>query len=215
MTKNLKAIFFDMDGILVDSMKYHVAAWKKAFAKFGFYPDELEFYLNEGVKHPITVRERLKKLGLDNPDEEFVRKIYTLKREIFDRIADIKPTEGVLELLKKLKGKIRLAVVTGGVPPVVDRVISQFFEGYFDFVVNYESTEKGKPNPQPYLYAVELSGLAKERILAIENAPTGIASAVDAGLTCWAICTTLEAKYLKRAHRIFRDFKELEQALFS
>jgi len=101
-----------MDGVLIDSMKYHVEAWIKAFARFGYHPDELEFYLNEGVKHPITVRQRLKNLGVDNPDEETVIKIYTFKREIFDQIADVKPNEGVLDLLDILKGKVKLGVVT-------------------------------------------------------------------------------------------------------
>ncbi len=203
-----------MDGVLIDSMKYHVKAWMKAFAQFGYHPDELEFYLNEGVKHPITVRQRLRKLGIDNPDEETIRKIYTLKREIFEHIADFKPTQGIIGLLDKLKSKVRLGVVTGSVSSIVDRVISKFFNGYFDFVVDYESTERGKPDPEPYLYAIKLSGLPKESIIAIENAPTGIASAVDAGLTCWAVCTTLEAKYLNRAQRVFKDFMEIERALF-
>ncbi|OQX92486.1 MAG: hypothetical protein B6D58_02700 [candidate division Zixibacteria bacterium 4484_95] len=214
MIKNFKGIFFDMDGVLIDSMKYHVKAWMKAFAQFGYHPDELEFYLNEGVKHPITVRQRLRKLGIDNPDEETIRKIYTLKREIFEHIADFKPTQGIIGLLDKLKSKVRLGVVTGSVSSIVDRVISKFFNGYFDFVVDYESTERGKPDPEPYLYAIKLSGLPKESIIAIENAPTGIASAVDAGLTCWAVCTTLEAKYLNRAQRVFKDFMEIERALF-
>lgn len=202
-----------MDGVLIDSMKYHVEAWIKAFAKFDYHPGELEFYLNEGVKHPVTVRQRLKNLGVDDPDDETVREIYTLKREIFDQTADIKPNEGVLDLLDILKGKVRLGVVTGGVPSVVNRVISRFFDGYFDFIVDYESTEKGKPDPEPYLYAIKISGLSRENIIAIENAPTGVTSAVDAGLTCWAVCTTLEVKYLNRAHRVFRDFKEIERAL--
>lgn len=203
-----------MDGVLIDSMKYHIAAWMKAFARFGYHPDELEFYLNEGVKHPITVRQRLKNLGVDDPDENTVKKIYTLKREIFDQTANIRPTDGVFDLLDMLRGKVKLGVVTGGVPPVVNRVISKFFNGYFDLVVDYESTERGKPDPEPYLYAIRISGLPKESIIAIENAPTGVASAVDAGLTCWAVCTTLEARYLSRAQRVFRDFKELKGAFF-
>jgi beta-phosphoglucomutase len=214
MIKNLKGIFFDMDGVLIDSMRYHVAAWIKAFARFGYHPDELEFYLNEGVKHPITVRQRLKKLGVDNPDEETVKNIYTLKREILEQTADFKPSQGILELIDKLKGRVKLGVVTGSIPSVVNRVISKFFNGYFDFVVDYESTEKGKPDPEPYLYAIKLSGLPEESIIAIENAPTGIASAVDAGLTCWAVCTTLEAEHLDKAQKVFRDFKEIEKALF-
>lgn len=213
MNHRFKAVLFDMDGTLIDSMKYHVIAWKQAFAESGYYPEDIEFYLNEGVKHPITVRDRLKKIGVNNPDEETVKKIYTRKREIFDEIIDLQPTEDVPELLDMLKGKVKLGVVTGGIRSVVDRVLAKLFDGYFDVVVDYESTEKGKPEPDPYLYGAKLTGFPKENILAIENAPSGIDSAVSAGLTCWAVCTTLEPKYLSKAHRVLKDFRELKNTL--
>jgi len=203
-----------MDGTLIDSMKYHVTAWTGAFREMGYYPDELDFYLNEGVKHPVTVRDRLLKLGVANPDEALIKQIYTRKREIFDEILDIKPTEGVLCLLNELKGRAKLGVVTGGLKSVVNRVVKQLFNGYFDFIVDYESTEKGKPEPEPYILGAKLTGFPKQNILAIENAPTGIDSAKSAGLNCWAVCTTLEPKYLNRADRIFADFKTLQVALF-
>ncbi len=213
MNHKFKAVLFDMDGTLIDSMKYHVIAWKQAFAESGYYPDELEFYINEGVKHPKTVRDRLRVLGVDNPDEGTITKIFTRKREIFHEIVDIKPTEGVPELIGALKDKLKLGVVTAGIRIFVDRVLKNFFDGYFDVVVDYESTEKGKPDPEPYLYGAKLAGCPKENILAIENAPAGITSAVEAGLTCWAVCTTLKPEYLSKAHRVFKDFKEIQKAI--
>ncbi len=204
-----------MDGTLIDSMKYHVAAWTGAFNEMGYYPDELDFYLNEGVKHPITVRDRLLKLGVTDPGEELITKIYTRKREIFDKVLDIKPTDGVIELLNELKGQVKLGIVTGGLKSVVERVVKQLFDGYFDSIVDYESTDKGKPEPEPYILGAKLMGFPKRNILAVENAPTGIDSAKGAGLTCWAICTTLEPKYLSRADKVFADFKALQAALFN
>jgi beta-phosphoglucomutase len=210
----LRAVFFDMDGVLVDTMKYHVKAWVTAFNESGYYPTELAFYLNEGVKHPQTVRERLAELGINSVPDELVEKIYKRKRQIYDEIVRINPTDGVIELLDNLKGKVKIGLVTGGIPTVVERVLSQF-EGYFDMVVDYESTEKGKPDPEPYLYGIKKIGVPKESIISIENSPTGIASAVDAGLACWAICTTLEPPYLSRATRIFKDFAEIQRELFT
>ncbi|NLI16986.1 MAG: HAD family phosphatase [candidate division Zixibacteria bacterium] len=210
----LRAVFFDMDGVLVDTMKYHVRAWVTAFNESGYYPTELAFYLNEGVKHPQTVRERLAELGITDVPDDLVEKIYKRKRQIYDEITKITPTDGVVELLDKLKGKVKIGLVTGGIQSVVERALSQF-KGYFDIVVDYESTKKGKPDPEPYLCAIEKAGVPKESIIAIENSPTGVASAVDAGLTCWAICTTLEPKYLGRATRIFKNFAEIQRELFT
>jgi beta-phosphoglucomutase len=114
MKNQFKAILFDMDGTLIDSMKYHAIAWMQAFEENGFHPNKRIFYLNEGVRHPVTVRQRLHELGIENPDEELVKKIYTRKRQIFEDIVQIKPTEGVMDLLNMLKGKVKLGVVTGG-----------------------------------------------------------------------------------------------------
>ena len=213
MKQQFKAILFDMDGTLIDSMKYHVAAWKQAFAESGYYPEELEFYLNEGVKHPITVRDRLKNQGVENPGEEMITKIFTRKREVFHEILTIRPTEGIPELLDMLHGKIKLGIVTAGLQSVVDRVLAKHFNNYFGIIVHHESVEKGKPNPDPYLYGAKLTGMPNENILAIENAPAGIESAVGAGLTCWAVCTTLEPEYLSQADRVFGDFCEMKGAL--
>jgi len=209
LKRPLQAILFDLDGTLLDSMPYHIVAWKQAFAEAGYHPGVIEFYLNEGVKHPIAVRDRLRQLGVANPDEELVRQIYTRKRQIFEKIVEIKPIPGALELLSAVKGRLKLGIVTGGVPEVVRKVIDSLFRGYFDIVVDYGSTEKGKPEPEPYLLGAQLAGCPKESILAVENAPTGIASAVDAGLCCWAVCTTLEPQYLERADRIFATLDDV------
>jgi beta-phosphoglucomutase len=215
MNNKLKAVLFDMDGTLIDSMTYHVIAWTQAFEENGYHPGELIFYLNEGVRHPQTVRQRLHELGFDNPSEELVKKIYERKREIFENIVQINPTDGAMELLDMLKGRVKLGIVTGGVRSVTNKVVARLFDGYFDFVVDYESTEKGKPDPDPFLKGIELTGLPKPDILAVENAPTGVKSAVTAGLTCWAVATTLDPKYLSEANRVFKNFHELKQAIIA
>ena len=204
-----------MDGTLINSMTYHVIAWTQAFEENGYHPGELIFYLNEGVRHPVTVRQRLHELGFDNPSEDLIKKIYERKREIFENIVQINPNDGVMELLDMLKGKVKLGIVTGGVRSVTKKVVANLFDGYFDFVVDYESTEKGKPDPDPFLKGVELTGLPKSGILAVENAPTGVKSAVAAGITCWAVSTTLEQQYLSEANRVFADFHEVKQALLA
>jgi beta-phosphoglucomutase len=204
-----------MDGTLIDSMTYHVIAWTQAFEENGYHPGELIFYLNEGVRHPVTVRQRLHELGFDNPSEDLIKKIYERKREICENIVQIDPNDGVMEMLDMLKGKLKLGIVTGGVRSVTKKVVANLFNGYFDFVVDYESTEKGKPDPDPFLKGIELTGLPKSEILAVENAPTGVKSAVAAGITCWAVCTTLDMQYLSEAHRVFADFHEVKKALIA
>jgi beta-phosphoglucomutase-like phosphatase (HAD superfamily) len=71
----------------------------------------------------------------------------------------------------------------------------------------------GKPDPEPYLKAVNELNVDKESCLVIENAPAGITSAKSAGLTCFAVQTSLPEEYLKSADKIFRSIDDLSAFL--
>ncbi len=70
---------------------------------------------------------------------------------------------------------------------------------------------KGKPNPEPYLKAVKELNVSKEDCIVIENAPAGITSAKGAGLTCFAVQTSLSEEYLQDADRIFQDIDDVSK----
>lgn len=204
----LKAIIFDMDGVLVDSMPYQADAWKKAFATEGITINRNDIYELEGSNHRQIVDIIYRRFGR-SPTEEDIQELHRRKKDIYNQIERAIPFEGMVELLKSLKSRYKLAVVSGSDRKTVHKTINTFFSNTFDVIVDGEDTDKGKPSPLPYLIAIEKLEIPKEHCLVVENAPLGVRAAKNAGLRCIAIPTYLDREQLKEADVIVDSHKEL------
>jgi HAD superfamily hydrolase (TIGR01509 family) len=122
--------------------------------------------------------------------------------------------KGSKELLLELQRlNYRLALVTGTRLEVVNKVLQMGLEGVFEIIITGEMVSNGKPDPEPYLKAVNELNVDKESCLVVENAPAGITSAKSAGLTCFAVQTSLPEEYLKSADKIFGSIADLSAFL--
>jgi beta-phosphoglucomutase len=212
-TRFLNSVIFDMDGVVVDGMPYHIESWKKALSTVGISVTDLEIYLMEGMTGEETIKELTNKKNKSLSDES-IRSVLKLKRKIFNDIFTVKLMRGSKELLLELQRlNYRLALVTGTRMEVVKKVLQMGLDGIFKIVITGEMVSNGKPNPEPYLKAVNELDVDKENCLVIENAPAGITSAKNAGLTCFAVQTSLPRKYLKSADKIFRSIDDLSAFL--
>ena len=108
-----------------------------------------------------------------------------------------------------------LALVTGTRLEVVKKVLQMGLENIFKVIVTGEMVNKGKPNPEPYLKAVDELKAKKEDCIVIENAPAGITSAKNAGLTCFAVQTSLSEEYLQDADKIFQNIDGVSKYLLN
>ncbi|KCZ72610.1 haloacid dehalogenase superfamily protein, subfamily IA, variant 3 with third motif having DD or ED [Candidatus Methanoperedens nitroreducens] len=206
----MRAIIFDMDGVLVDSMPYHADAWIFAFETVDINIDRKAIYELEGSNHRQIVEIILRRFGR-TPAEDVIQELVRKKIEVFDRIEHVRPFDGIKELLATLRSKYKLAVVSGTNRKTVHEIIDNFFPDTFEVIINGDDTPEGKPSPVPYLKAVEKLGIPKEHCLVIENAPLGIRSAKNAGLRCIAISTYLGREWLKEADAIVDSHRELER----
>lgn len=204
-------IIFDMDGVISDSMPFHAKAWKEAFAAFGFDVEDFEIYIREGMKGMETIEGIIKERNLSISQEE-MEQIYKRKSEVFDRIFEVKLMPGMYKLLTTLRNSgHKLGLVTGSRHAAAKAVLRNGLENMFDVVIAGEMVTNGKPDPEPYLKAVSMLGVEKEDCLVIENAPLGITSAKRAGLTCYAVATSLPKTYLKDADKIFNNTEEISE----
>jgi HAD superfamily hydrolase (TIGR01509 family) len=209
----LNSVIFDMDGVIVDGMPYHIESWKKALSTVGITVTDLEIYLMEGMTGEETIKELINKKNKSLSDES-IRSVLKLKRKIFNDIFTVKLMKGSKELLLELhRLNYRLALVTGTRLEVVKKVLQMGLDDVFKIVITGEMVSNGKPNPEPYLKAVNELGINKEDCLVVENAPAGITSAKNAGLTCFAVQTSLPGEYLKGADKIFQSIDELSAFL--
>jgi beta-phosphoglucomutase len=104
--------------------------------------------------------------------------------------------------------KVLLALITASDQRRLKQAVPQLLER-FDRVVTGDTMKKGKPSPQPYLYAMKQMSLQPKDCIVIENAPLGITSAKNAGCNCIAITTTVQRRHLERADIIVASHLEL------
>lgn len=187
-----KAVFFDMDGVLFDSMKYHTLAWVKAMNETGLPFTEHEAYMNEGRTGASTIDGVFVEVHNRIATEQEKHEIYKLKSTYFEEVAQIEQIPNVFELLQKVQSQqLEIYIVTGSGQASLLGNLENNFPGIFseDKMVTAFDVKHGKPHPEPYLMALKKSKLQPWEVIVIENAPLGVASARAAGLFTIAVNT--------------------------
>lgn len=223
MFNSKRAYFFDMDGVLFNSMPHHAIAWEEVMKEHDLPFTAYDCYLNEGRTGESVIREAMWKARNRDATPDEIKQIYTEKSNRFNLLAQqaggTVVIDGVAEVLRYVQSTgSQIWVVTGSgmrslldnlnnaLPPVFqrDRMITAF------------DVTHGKPNPEPYLKAWERSGLPKEQCFVIENAPLGVRSGKAAGLTVYAVNTgilTREDLLQAGADQVFDSMTELLEFL--
>lgn len=188
----LKSVLFDMDGVLFDSMPYHAEAWHKTMKAHGLKLSREEAYMHEGRTGAGTINIVCQRqLGRDATQEE-IESIYLEKSIEFNKHPQAERMPGAWELLQKIKAEgIIPTVVTGsGQASLLDR-LEHNFPGMFrqELMVTAFDVKYGKPNPEPYLMALEKGGLKPNEAIVIENAPLGVEAGHKAGIFTIAVNT--------------------------
>lgn len=201
---DLKAVLFDMDGVLFDSMPRHAKAWGKVCREFGLNISDDVPYLHEGRTGSDTIDILAQQFWGRHATQEEKEKIYEEKCRIFNSY----PTEapkmpGAEQLLAKIKAEgLKIIVVTGSGQ---DSLLSRLDNGYHGFfkrelVVSSHDTKRGKPAPDPYLMGLKKGNLNPNEAVVVENAPLGVQAAVAAGIFTIAVNTgPLDDKVLSDA----------------
>ena len=206
----VQAIFFDMDGVITNTMPDHYKAWRTVlFQSEGIQVTHEEIYRREGQQGRASVREILA-LYQKEYTEAKGRRILAAKEALFKKIVKQRFITGARSFLAEMqKAGIRLALVTGTSRHEMRRILPPGILSRFDVAVTGNDVVRGKPDPEPYFKALAQLKVRASESVVIENAPFGIRSAKSAGISCFAIATSLPACYLKQADRIFTSFKDL------
>ena len=181
----LRAVLFDMDGVLFDSMPYHATAWSQVMTEAGFNFSKEDVYMNEGRTGADTINTAsLTQFGKFATQEQ-IDALCKAKCEVFDTYPPTPRMQGALELVQKVKdcGLTPMIVTGSGTPTLLDRIQSNF-PGLFDanHIVSSFNVKRGKPYPDPYLLALEKGGFKANEAIVVENAPLGVTAGVAAGL---------------------------------
>ena len=192
LPKPLKAVFFDQDGVLYNSMPYHAESWAWAMTKHGLPYTALETYRNEGRTSTGVIQELHERLYGTPASPELIETIYKDKTAHFTELTGgfpgiIPNVDKVLQFLHA--HGIQCWVVTGSGQRNLINALNDTFDNVFTGIISSFDVQKGKPDPEPYLKAWERSGFKKEECMVVENAPLGVRAAKAAGLFAVAVNT--------------------------
>ena len=200
MKKNkYKAVCFDLDGVLIDSMPLHALAWQRAGKPFGLSVSKRFIYAHEGESGSVTARLLF---GNENTRKAQHQALLSAKENYFRRLASRIQTHAAL--VKCLNGLnscgVPLALVTGTSWNEVRQVVSKRILGQFRVAITGDRVRRGKPYPDPYQTAFRALAIKPREAIVIENAPYGIESArkAKAGFVV-AFASSLPKRFLHQA----------------
>lgn len=187
-----KAVLFDMDGVLYDSMRFHARAWYETATHHQLISTPELFYLYEGRTGESTINELYQKTFGRDATEDEKKSIYEEKAVLFNQYNDGKEMQGAAEVLKAARASgLQTLVVTGsGQHSLLDK-LEHTYPGYFkrEKMVTVFDVKFGKPHPEPYLMGLEKAGVKAHEAFVIENAPMGVQAGVAAGIFTIAVNT--------------------------
>ncbi|MDX2214710.1 MAG: HAD family phosphatase [Oculatellaceae cyanobacterium bins.114] len=186
----LKALLFDLDGTIADTDPIHFQTWKEVLQEYGVEIDRPFYQANfSGRLNPAIVKDVLPHLSADEGQEVSDRKEAAFRQRASQLLT---PMPGLMEVLTWMdRQALQRAVVTNA--PVENAQFMMESLGLIDIfplVVLGQELPKGKPDPMPYQVALERLGVVAEEAIAFEDSPSGVRSAVAAGIPTVAIAST-------------------------
>ena len=216
-----KAVLFDMDGVIYDSMGYHATAWHEAMADYGLAMTPQEAYLYEGMRGVETIKLIARQQWDRQLSDEEAERMYAHKSEVFKSKGPAQPMEGIRHLMETIRDKgMGIYVVTGsGQRSLLDKLEADF-PGlvYSRNVISSKDVQHGKPSPEPYQAGLRLAGVEPWQAIVVENAPLGVQAAVAAGIFTVAVNTGIlpdSALAEKGANMVLHKMAQLEEIISS
>ena len=181
-----KAVLFDMDGVIYDSMPNHAVSWHESMAHYGLDMPLEGAYQYEGMRGVETIKQLARQQWHRELTDEEAETMYAFKSLCFAERVKQHPARimpGVKELMLQMKADgLKLCVVTGsGQHTLLDKLLGDF-EGLLtqELMVTAFDVKHGKPDPEPYIIGTRKCGVEPWECMVVENAPLGVRAAVAA-----------------------------------
>ena len=187
-----KAVLFDMDGVLYDSMHHHDIAWQQSMHEFGLTMPPMGAYLYEGMRGPETIQKLAREQWGRELSEDEAQRMYDRKSAIFIELGGAKQMYGILDLMHAMADAgMTIGVVTGSGQRTLIGKLEKEFDGLIEAsqIVTAYDIRRGKPRPDPYLMGLQKCGVQPWEAIVVENAPLGVRAGVAAQIFTVAVNT--------------------------
>ena len=204
---NIKAIIFDLDGVLTNTSEYHYKAWKRL-------ADELDITFNRETNEKLRGIPRKKSLeimlgGLTVTEEEKKRLMEVKNRYYVEYLIQMTPDDilpGALELLQETREsgiKIGIGSSSENAKTVINKLK---LESFIDAISDGNSVDNPKPAPDLFLHCAANLGVSPKEAIVVEDAESGVEAALNGGF--WVIGLGPESR-VGKAHIVFPDFENV------
>ncbi len=181
-----KAVLFDMDGVIYDSMGNHSVCWHDAMKHFGLDMPYEGAYQYEGMRGVETIRLLSRQQWHEELSDERAKEMYQYKTQLFAQRCQEHPARlmpGIRALMQQMKDcGLKIGVVTGSAQhTLLDKLLSDL-NGLLkeELIVTAFDVTHGKPAPEPYQKGMQKCGTMPWETMVVENAPLGVRAAVAA-----------------------------------
>ncbi|WHX49912.1 beta-phosphoglucomutase [Paenibacillus woosongensis] len=184
MLNTMKGAIFDLDGVIVDTAKYHYLAWRALAKRLGFDFTEEDNERLKGVSRMESLRILLEIGGIEAREVERLEMAKMKNREYVSSISKLDPSEilpGVREYLELLRGR-GVKIALGSASQNAAFILSRLgIAGLFDAVIDGTKVSQAKPDPEVFLAASEALGLRPFECVVFEDAAAGVEAGKAAG----------------------------------
>ncbi len=181
-----KAVLFDMDGVIYDSMRNHATSWHEAMADYQIEMPLSGAYEYEGMRGVETIKVLTRQQWGEAVSDEKAREMYNHKSALFAEHCKATPAvimPGIKTLMQHIKDMgMKICVVTGsGQHTLLDKLLSDF-DGLLhkELIVTAFDVTHGKPDPEPYIIGMRKCAVNPWEAIVVENAPLGVRAATAA-----------------------------------
>jgi len=210
--RQLKAVIFDMDGVLIDSEPLHYLIEREIFEKLGLdvSPEIHRTYL--GTATDFMYLDLIARFGLSKSIQDLLKLDELFRCEYFSSLPSLALNPGVRLILNELRNAgIKLGVATSSSPAIANILLERGeIKSYFEVVMTTSEAGKSKPEPLVYQAAAIKLGVEPNECLVFEDSPNGLLAAKRAGMTCTVLRTeTVSAEELVLADFSIGSFEEI------
>lgn len=209
----IKAVVFDMDGVMIDSEWIYKKACQNILKKYGKEATEELFQAQMGRSmeeaQQIIVEMAGLKIEPEKIGKEYINEYLRLSEEL------LKPNPGLYDLINFLKNKVSLAVASSTQQNVVEKILERFgIEKVFSAITGGDKVKRSKPYPEIYTMTSIKLGVQPANCIVIEDSPAGIESAKKAGMTVFALKTEHNSNMdVSNADSQFDSLREIQDYL--
>ena len=182
----LRAVIFDMDGVIVNSEPLHHKAYKKMFAEFKLNVSNNLYESFTGQSTSSICKQLCEIFNLKESSNDLVVSKRKHFKIIFENDSSFQMIDGALELIKNyFNNNLTLVLASSASMINIDRIFKKFdLNKFFKAKISGADLKESKPNPEIFIKAAKMTGFKKEECIVIEDSTNGIIAAKSAGIYC-------------------------------